>query len=141
MAAFEVMAPSSGGSILPATIGAPRQQDTQPTASAVTTTAATQGWLEIQATVDASVVFHVWQQEVTAEVLAGAPVKDQKVQSSGPAPSGLALTWSLEKRSGRGDVKVLEQPSAQNGQTMKVRVDDTKGGSDRYVFRLNWKLN
>lgn len=100
---------------------------------------AKEGWVEVDATVDASVVFHLWEKDVTPEVLAGGPVKDQKISSSGPIPSAAGITWSLEKKTGRGTVKIVEEPSTSNGNTLKVRVDDTKGGAARHVFRVNWK--
>lgn len=102
---------------------------------------AKEGYVEIQGTVDASVVFHVWQKDVTPEVLAGQPVKDQKVDISGPIPSGPGISWTVEKKSGRGNVTIAEQPGDTNGQTLKIRVDDTKGGADRYVVRVKWKRN
>ncbi|MBS1827896.1 MAG: hypothetical protein JST93_21485 [Acidobacteria bacterium] len=98
-----------------------------------------EGWVEVEATVDASVVFHLWEKDVTPEVLAGGPVKDQKISSSGPIPSGAGITWSVTKKTGRGTVKIVEEPSASNGNTLKVRVDDSKGGADRHVFRVTWK--
>ncbi|MBL8179921.1 MAG: hypothetical protein JNK48_34895 [Bryobacterales bacterium] len=98
-----------------------------------------EGWVEVEATVDASVVFHLWEKDVTPEVLAGGPVKDQKISASGPIPAGSGVTWSVEKKTGRGTVKIVEEPSAGNGNTLKVRVDDTKGGAARHVFRVTWK--
>jgi len=100
---------------------------------------AKEGWVEVDATVDASVVFHLREKDVTPEVLAGGPVKDQKISSSGPIPSSAGISWSLEKKTGRGTVKIVEEPSATNGNTLKVRVDDTKGGAARHVFRVTWK--
>lgn len=100
-----------------------------------------EGWVQVDAVVDASVVFHIWEKEVTPEILSGAPVKDQKVEFSGPIPSGSGITWGLEKKDGRGSVKIAEEPSTANGQTLKVRVDDSKGGAARHVFRVTWKKN
>jgi hypothetical protein len=97
------------------------------------------GWLEIQAVVDGTVFFQIHGAEVTAEVVGGQPVRDQKVTFSVPAPTTGRATWSIEKRSGRGEVRLLEQPSEENGQLLRVLVDDTRSGADRYVFRVTWK--
>ncbi|MCC6362950.1 MAG: hypothetical protein IT165_05465 [Bryobacterales bacterium] len=121
-------APSTGATVLP-NIGAPAPSGTAPS----------EGWVEITATVDASVIFHVWGETVSPEILSGQAVKDQQQQFSGPIPSGFGVEWSVEKKSGRGNVKIAEEPSDANGQTLKVRVDDSKGGADRYVFRITWK--
>jgi len=95
--------------------------------------------VEVDAIVDMAVVFHLFGDHVTPEVLGGQPVRDQKAQFSAPLPSGDGIVWSLEKRSGRGEVKLLEQPGPANGNTLKVRVDDSRGGAARHVFRVRWK--
>jgi hypothetical protein len=137
-------APAQSVVITPGTpvVGAPggEQPAGQPPAENAVAVApkATEGWVEVDAVVDASVVFHLWERDVTPEVLAGAPVKDQKVNASGPIPTG-GVKWSVEKKTGRGTVKIVEEPSEANGHTLKVRVDDTKGGAARHVFRVSWK--
>jgi hypothetical protein len=139
--------PATEGTIItagPPTVGAPGNlQPAQNTGGILPSlpapVEAREGWIEVQGTVDASVVFQIHQNDVLAEVLSGQPVRDQKVDSSGPVPSGPGIIWTVEKKSGRGTVKVTEQPSDGNGQTLKVRVDDSKGGADRHVFRATWK--
>jgi len=127
------------------TVGAPGNlQSTETTTGSILPSLpapveAREGWIEVQGMVDASVVFQIRQNDVVAEVLSGQAVKDQKVESSGPVPAGPGLVWTVEKKSGRGTVKIAEQPNDANGQTLKVRVDDSKGGADRHVFRANWK--
>lgn len=110
-----------------------------PLATPAASVAGDSGSVEIQASVDGSVVFHIWQDMVTPEVLAGQPVKDRRVQFSGSVATGLGYVYSVQKKSGRGDVKIVEQPTDANGQTLKVRVDDPKGGADQYVFVVSWK--
>jgi hypothetical protein len=39
---------------------------------------------------------------------------------------------------GRGDVDVIQQPSAQNDYTTVIRIRDESGGSDRYHIRALW---
>ena len=47
---------------------------------------------------------------------------------------------TLQVFKGRGEVRILEQPSRQNGYSIKVLVDDTeKGGSSFYQFGLRWE--
>lgn len=99
--------------------------------------APSEGYVEIEAEVDGSAVFHVFEQTVTPEVLAGQAIKGQKAQFTSAIPPGATLR--VEKKSGRGTVKIAEQPSDANGQTLKIRVDDPNRGADRYVFRVSWK--
>ncbi|MDX1981995.1 MAG: hypothetical protein SFV51_17115 [Bryobacteraceae bacterium] len=131
-AAAQQVTPTATGasaSILPA-LGAAA---TEPAAQA------SEGWIDVEATVDGSAVFHAFEQTVTPEILAGQPVAGQKVQFSGPVPSGEGITWTVEKKSGRGKIAIAEQPSASNGNTLLVRVDDPSRGAGKYVFRIRWK--
>jgi hypothetical protein len=105
------------------------------------TPAANEGSLEVEASVDASVVFHIFDQHASAEVLSGQSVRETKVKATGPVATGAGISYSVEKISGRGAVQLIEQPSANNGNVVKVRVDDTRGGADLYRFRLKWKRN
>lgn len=44
----------------------------------------------------------------------------------------------VEKEDGRGKVYVFERPNRRNNWTTVIRVEDTKGGPDRYRFRVYW---
>src|SRR6185503_11394466 len=46
---------------------------------------------------------------------------------------------SVQLLSGRGNVDVVQQPSAENGYTTIVRVRDTGGGSDNYRLAAYWQ--
>ncbi|MBL8230959.1 MAG: hypothetical protein JNL98_20870 [Bryobacterales bacterium] len=115
-------APAVGGSILPSSIGAQAKE----------------GWVEVEASVDGTVVFHLWSGEATPETLSGQAVQGQKVQVGTPLPTAGAFTCTVEKKTGRGTVRVTEQPSEKNGFTALVRVEDPSRGADRYVFRVKW---
>ena len=39
---------------------------------------------------------------------------------------------------GRGKITVQQQPTARNNYTAIVRIEDSKGGADRYRFNLAW---
>ena len=53
------------------------------------------------------------------------------------SPMEVKLIWQV----GRGQVEVVQQPSAANGYTTIVRIDDSqKGGDKRYEFTLRWSL-
>lgn len=53
------------------------------------------------------------------------------------SPVEVNLIWIT----GRGQVEVVQQPSAVNGYTTIVRIDDSqKGGDKRYEFTLRWSL-
>lgn len=47
--------------------------------------------------------------------------------------------FKLSKRLGRGDVMIAETPTAANGQTLAIKVDDGSfGGADWYEFTVSW---
>lgn len=48
------------------------------------------------------------------------------------------VTVNLTKLRGRGEVRILEQPSARNNFTVTVLLEDSDGGSDHYEFELRW---
>jgi hypothetical protein len=54
------------------------------------------------------------------------------------SPVDVKLIWL----NGRGLIDIIQQPSATNGYTTIVRIDDsTKGGDKRYEFTLRWSLH
>ena len=126
--------PASGG-VLPTLGGtAAPAATTTPTAPAQAPVAA--GWVDVEASVDGSVIFHVTPGGVTVEVLSGGPVAQQKVEERGTMQvSASGLKFSVEKKMGRGKVKQVEKAA---GDIATIRVDDSKKGADRHQFRLHW---
>ena len=46
---------------------------------------------------------------------------------------------SVNKLRGRGDVQIVERPSAANNYTLVLEIDDKDGGADTYDLELNWR--
>ena len=43
------------------------------------------------------------------------------------------------KKAGRGTVIITQRPSAENDQTLGIRIDDNEQpGADRYTIRVTW---
>lgn len=68
---------------------------------------------------------------------------------SGRAPTGVrfdfaealprrAVNVTVDKREGRGDIRVIQQPTRRNNFTAVVEIVDRSGGRDNYEFDLNW---
>lgn len=72
--------------------------------------------------------------------LNGEPPREVRASFSTPIPRSpveVKLIWV----SGRGLVDIVQQPSASNGYTTIIRIDDSvKGGNKRYEFTLRWNL-
>ncbi|MCS7026237.1 MAG: hypothetical protein NZV14_15670 [Bryobacteraceae bacterium] len=99
---------------------------------------AREGWVEVQGTVDGVVNFRLRSGEVTPEVISGQPVQGLKVDLGAALPVVGAFSCVVEKRAGRGTVRLIEQPSDKNGFTAQVRVEDPQRGADNYLFRVRW---
>jgi hypothetical protein len=44
----------------------------------------------------------------------------------------------LDREDGRGKVSIVQRPNRRNNWTTIVRIEDKKGGADRYRFTLYW---
>jgi BON domain len=70
--------------------------------------------------------------------VSGASPREVKASFSAPVPRS-PVSVALISANGRGAISVVQQPSAANGYTTIVRVDDSsKGGDKRYEFTLRW---
>jgi hypothetical protein len=68
----------------------------------------------------------------------GGPLAEEHFKFSRPLPhSDVEVT--LEDAAGRGDIRLVEQPSESNNYTARVSIHDPQGGSGEYSFTLIWK--
>lgn len=68
----------------------------------------------------------------------GNPPREVKASFSAPVPRS-PVNVALISSNGRGSISIAQQPSAANGYTTIVRIDDSgKGGEKRYEFTLRW---
>jgi hypothetical protein len=93
-----------------------------------------QGLFEFRGRVDGVVVLRIRGDRGYAEVLSGAPVQVERFSFSQPLPSVPLKEIKVEKKDGRGEVTLLDQPSIANDNTAAVQVTDLKGGAGRYHF-------
>lgn len=61
---------------------------------------------------------------------------DGRLREFRGAPRGYAQRVHVETLRGRGDVRIIQQPSARNGYTTVVRLRDPDAGQDTYRMRL-----
>jgi hypothetical protein len=70
--------------------------------------------------------------------LNGNPAREVKASFSAPIPRA-PVSVALISANGRGSISVVQQPTAANGYTTIVRIDDSgNGGDKRYEFTLRW---
>jgi hypothetical protein len=67
----------------------------------------------------------------------GAPVASERFKFSRPLPNR-ATEVTLEQTEGRGDIRLVEQPSERNHYTARVSIRDPQSGASDYSFTLVW---
>ncbi len=67
----------------------------------------------------------------------GGRTRDVRSTFDGVLPSQ-PVTVQIARADGRGNVRVVQQPSRQNGYTAIVRVEDRSGGAARYDLNVRW---
>jgi hypothetical protein len=119
---------------------APSEISQAPAPAAPEAQTASHGWLEFRVWVDGSVEAYVQGEHVRYQVLSGGPIRDPEIGFSEPLPAAALKSLRVQKKEGRGSVRLLEQPSAENGFTAKLRIDDPRGGPGQYHVALEWDL-
>jgi hypothetical protein len=87
--------------------------------------------------VDDEVVVSCRRNSCEAEAVRGQQVARDRFRFSDPLPER-DVTVSLEDTSGRGEIRLVEQPRERNDYTARVLIRDRDGGSGDYSFTLAW---
>ncbi len=98
---------------------------------------ASEGWCAIKVRVDGEAEFALRGETLTIRTSTGDPARDVSSECSTPLPRNVE-DFRFKGVDGRGEVRLLEEPSARNRWMAVVRVRDTKPGSEEYHFRLEW---
>ncbi|MGC8793879.1 MAG: hypothetical protein ACP5U2_10865 [Bryobacteraceae bacterium] len=72
-----------------------------------------------------------------AQTVSGQPVSRDRFRFTRPLPRQRVVV-SLDETSGRGQVRLLEQPREENDYTARVLIRDPQGGAADYSFVLSW---
>jgi len=97
------------------------------------------GWFEFSGRVDQTVILRIHDDDVWAETRRGRPLADPRYRFSQALPQIPLRDLQVERLDGRGEVRLLEQPSGSNHYTAVVLIHDPEGGADQYRFRLRWR--
>jgi len=87
--------------------------------------------------VDLEAVISCRAKSCVAESANGSPVAGEHFKFSRPLPNR-DVTVSLEQTEGRGEIRLVEQPSERNQYTARVSIRDPQSGSGDYSFALVW---
>ena len=69
--------------------------------------------------------------------ISGSPYSDGNYNFTNPFPNR-EVNVSVRKLRGRGEVRVLQQPSRSNDYTAIIQIRDTNRGSDNYEVEITW---
>lgn len=75
---------------------------------------------------------------ITSRTVSGRQLADGNHSFTARLPRDV-VTVAVTKMEGRGDVAVVQQPSAENDFTAIVEITDEKGGSDDYLLDITWQ--
>ncbi len=96
------------------------------------------GKLDLRLRVDGTVIVLVQGDHIRYEVKSGRPPVDDGTEMSQPLPLSSLKKLDFEKKDGRGSVQILSKPEASNNYTLRLQIDDPKGGDDRYHIQITW---
>ncbi|MGE5488994.1 MAG: hypothetical protein ACM3ZB_14355 [bacterium] len=119
-------------------IGAP-QAVAAPAGPQQDAAARTGGQVEIAARIDGVAELILYGETGRWEIVSGQAVTEQQAEFSAPLPEAPGLKWSVAKQAGRGSVELVQTPSAENGYTAIIRIEDPQSGADFYRLRLSWE--
>ena len=71
--------------------------------------------------------------------VSGQPISGEQVSFGSSLPARNVGDVDVRKVQGRGDVRVLQHPSANNGYTLVFEVEDEDGGADDYGIEVLWR--
>ena len=71
------------------------------------------------------------------ETIGGTPYYDAATNFTASLPRR-RVTVSLQKRRGRGEIFIEQQPSRENDFAAVIRIRDTRGGASEYEFDVSW---
>jgi hypothetical protein len=74
----------------------------------------------------------------SSQRLSGQQIYGEQVAFGSPMPRR-SLDVAVNKLRGRGDVNLVQEPSAQNNYTAIVEINDSDSGADVYELELTWR--
>lgn len=100
-----------------------------------------QGGMDIRLRVDGTIELTVDRDRLRYRVIDGGHPVDRGSEYTDLIPSATFRHFKLSKQDGRGDVRLIERPTARNGYKARLRISDPKRGPDQYSLRLTWQVD
>ncbi len=103
----------------------------------VGTAHAQRGSVDWSGTVDDVTQVVIRNRNARTRHISGRFYDDSNYNFNGRAPRN-NVNVAVDKQDGRGRIFIVQQPNRRNNFTTIVQIVDSKGGADRYRFRLYW---
>jgi hypothetical protein len=97
----------------------------------------TSGSMRWRGTVDDTTQIKVQESNVDVSAISGNPNSNNTFNFTSPLPDR-RVTVRLNKIRGRGDIRIVQQPSRDNDFTAIIEIRDPNRGPDDYEFELSW---
>ena len=98
------------------------------------------GQCDIRIRVDNEVEVSLRGDMLTVRTISGRDARDEGSECNEPLPAGRVEGFRFEGIDGRGQVRLLAEPTRRNGYQAVVRIRDGAGGDEGYHFRLSWMM-
>lgn len=98
------------------------------------------GQCDIRVRVDNEIEVTLRGDFVYLRTIAGHDGRDDGSECNAPLPNRRVEGFRFEKVDGRGEVRLVAEPSRQTDFQAIVRIRDSGSGEDRYHFRLSWMI-
>lgn len=98
------------------------------------------GQCDIRLVVDDEVEATVRGDLVSVRTISGRDSRDDGSECNEPLPNRQVQGFRFENIDGRGEVRLLAEPSRQSDFQAVVRIRDSQSGEGRYHFRLSWMM-
>ena len=95
------------------------------------------GRVSWRGTVDDEVQLTIRDSDVETRTVSGSEFRNENFNFTSPLPNR-NVTVEVDKKKGRGNVRVLQQPSRSNNYTAVIQIQDKKGGNDTYELDISW---
>jgi hypothetical protein len=75
---------------------------------------------------------------ITSRTLAGTTFPQGRYTFNGNIPRRGNVSIRVDKKEGRGDVRIVQQPDRRNNYTAIIEIRDKDGGADNYSLEIYW---
>jgi hypothetical protein len=77
---------------------------------------------------------------IYVRTIQGGNARDDGSECSEPLPSRVAAGFRFEKKEGRGEMRLINEPSQPSDYQAVVRIRSTDSGEAKFHFRISWRI-